>query len=147
MNFQLGFVLRIIAAILVIIGFVDDLGGNLDSVDNPDLNSMMDHAGLLGLHGNFYFVQKIIITAVSIYMIFSAIEVRKAHWIIGYAIIIIIYNPAMPMDMGRMLWLISDLISAVFFIISLATFRNPNNQKNDPRKMKLPYLNKPPRRF
>jgi len=146
MNFKLGFVLRIIAAILMLIGFVDDMGANLDSVDNPDANSMINHVGLLGLHGNFYFVQKVLITAVCIYMIFSALEVHRNIWIIGYALVIIIYNPVIPLSMGRMLWIAADFISAVFFIISLVTFKNPENQKKDPRKMKLPYQNKP-RRF
>ena len=132
------------AIILMLIGFVDDLGGDLDQVDNPDMNAMMSHVGLLGLHGNFYFVQKILIIATAVYMILSALEVHKNPWVVGFSIIIIIYNVIIPLQIDRIFWLVLDFMSAVFVILSLVAFR-VKDKKPDPRKMKMPYLNKPPR--
>ena len=52
----------------------------------------------------------------------------KEVWIWIFGFIVLVFNPLIPLRLGRDLWRLIDLLVAVFLLVSLFVFKLPKNK-------------------
>lgn len=80
---------------------------------------------LIGIVGGvgiwFYQLLRWIVFAVSIYFAYKLYESKKNidFWIIAFSVSAFLFNPLVPFYFGRELWVLIDMATFVFYLISL----------------------------
>ena len=69
------------------------------------------------------------INAALAYLSWLAYKIEKQLWIWIFGFISLVFNPLIPLHMGRDLWMVIDLLVAVFLIISIFAFKLPKGFK------------------
>jgi len=74
----------------------------------------------------YFTLLRIVVTGTTAYSAWLAYDHKKGFWIWSFVAIAIIFNPIIPLHLGRELWLAIDLIAALFLFLSLFFFKLPN---------------------
>lgn len=73
----------------------------------------------------FFTLLRIVVCVTTAYSGWIAFKYEKEFWAWTYGIIAILFNPIIPLHLGRELWLLMDLFVAIFFIVSIFLFKIP----------------------
>lgn len=71
----------------------------------------------------FFTLLRFVVFAATAYLAWLSYETKKEKWIWIYGFIAVIFNPFIPLYFGRDLWIIIDLLVAVFLIVSIFIFK------------------------
>jgi hypothetical protein len=74
----------------------------------------------------YYKLLRFLVCAVSAYGVYFSGEIKKIGWVWIFGGIAILFNPIIPIHLGRDTWAIVDLGVALIFVISLFLLRNPH---------------------
>ena len=85
--------------------------------------AFMLFAGVLSWPYQYFIVLRIVVSSVSIYAAFLAYRYQKQFVILLFIVIIILYNPLMPLSLSRNLWLVIDIVGGGLFFVSVFVLR------------------------
>jgi len=71
----------------------------------------------------YYTFLRITIFVTNIFLAFVSFNKEKFGWIWFFGLIAFIFNPIFPFYLGRSIWVIVDWVVAIFFFVSIFTFR------------------------
>lgn len=83
---------------------------------------------LIELPYGYYTLLRFLVCGVSGYTAYIALELNKKSWVWIFGIIALLFNPLIPIYLDKGTWQIIDIITAIFFIISLFSIKKPNNK-------------------
>jgi uncharacterized protein (DUF983 family) len=64
-----------------------------------------------------------VVCGTSAYGAFKSVELGKSGWAWVLGIIVLLFNPIIPVHLSREIWAPIDVISALIFILSIFTIR------------------------
>ena len=67
----------------------------------------------------YYQILRWIITCVALFIAYTAYHLEKQAWIWIIAIIVILFNPIVPIYLSKETWVLIDLIVSIIFLISI----------------------------
>ena len=82
-------------------------------------------AMLEGWAYGFFMLLRCVVFGTSAYLTWLAYTCRKESWSWIFGFIALLFNPIIPIHLYRELWVIIDLLVAVFLIISIFAFKLP----------------------
>jgi len=71
---------------------------------------------------DYYTFLRLVTCATSAYCAFLAKQYESQRWLIIFSIVAILFNPFLPIKLGRDSWAVVDVITAVFFLFSIVVF-------------------------
>jgi len=71
----------------------------------------------------FFTLLRFIVFAITAYLAWIAYKEKQEKWTLIFGFLAVIFNPFIPLYFGRSSWVIIDLITAIFLIISIFTFK------------------------
>lgn len=77
----------------------------------------------------YYVLLKWVVFLTSIYIGYFFYRVKKMNWIWLMGIIAAVFNPIMPIPLGKSIWRIIDFITALIFGITIFAFRGKEERK------------------
>ncbi|MFA4907250.1 MAG: DUF6804 family protein [archaeon] len=75
----------------------------------------------------FFTLLRLVVFGTTVYLSWLACKSKKQAWIWIFGFIALVFNPLIPLHLGRDLWVVVDLLVAVFLIISIFVL---NYQRN-----------------
>jgi hypothetical protein len=73
----------------------------------------------------FFTLLRLVVFGTTAYLSWLAYKIEKEVWIWIFGFIALIFNPLIPLHLGRDVWMVVDLLVAVFLIISIFVFKLP----------------------
>lgn len=67
----------------------------------------------------FFMILRFVVFSTTIYIAWLSYEQQKEKWIWIFGFLAILFNPFIPIYLNRELWTIIDLITGLFFIITI----------------------------
>lgn len=80
-----------------------------------------------GLPYGFFILLKLIVFFTNIYLVWLALKSKNLLWIWIYGLIVILFNPIIPIHFERDIWVIIDVFTAFLLIISIFIFKLSKN--------------------
>ncbi len=80
-----------------------------------------------GLPYSFFTLLKLIVFFTNIYLVWLALVSKKHLWVWVYGLIVIVFNPIIPLYFERDIWIIIDVLTAFLLIISIFIFKLPKS--------------------
>ncbi len=80
-----------------------------------------------GLPYGFFTLLKLIVFFTNIYLVWLALKSKNLLWIWIYGLIVILFNPIIPIHFERDIWVIIDVFTAFLLIISIFIFKLSKN--------------------
>jgi len=77
----------------------------------------------------FFTLLRLVIFGTTVYLSWLAYKSEAQTWIWIFGFIALVFNPLIPLYLGRNLWVVIDLFVAVFLIISFFAFKLPKEFK------------------
>jgi len=71
----------------------------------------------------YYIILRWIVFFISIYCAYKAYTIKNEMWILIYGVMAGIYNPIISLHLGKFIWQITNVITAIIIIISIFTFK------------------------
>jgi hypothetical protein len=71
----------------------------------------------------YYKLLRWVVCGVSAYSVFEAAELKKEGWAITFGIMALMFNPFIPVQLGRATWGLVDFGAAVLLAVSLYAVR------------------------
>jgi hypothetical protein len=72
-----------------------------------------------GLPYGFFTILRFVVCAATTYIAWVSYDHQKANWCWAFGIIAVLFNPFIPIHLNRDLWSIIDVVTGVFFIVSV----------------------------
>ncbi len=82
-----------------------------------------------GLPYGFFSLLRLIVFFTNAYLAWLALKSKNLFWVWVYGLIVIVFNPIIPVHFGRDIWIIVDIFTAFLLIISIFIFKLPQNLK------------------
>jgi len=73
----------------------------------------------------FFTLLRLVVFGTTVYLSWLAYKSKKQSWIWIFGFIALVFNPLIPLHLGRDLWMVVDLLVAGFLIISIFVFKLP----------------------
>jgi len=67
----------------------------------------------------YYVLLRWVVALSAIFLVWIAYNLKKTFWFFLMGIVAILFNPIIPIHLGKETWVIIDLIVAVFFLVSI----------------------------
>ena len=83
---------------------------------------------------DFYRIMRWIVTGGLVYLLFLRVDMQetwKRFWILIFLLMIIIFNPIVPLHLKRETWQFADPLSALILLVSIVFFREQVAQHKD----------------
>ena len=77
----------------------------------------------------FFTLLRLVVFGTTAYLSWLAYRSEKQAWTWIFGFIALVFNPLIPLHLGRDLWVVVDLLVAVFLIISIFAFKLPKEFK------------------
>jgi hypothetical protein len=77
----------------------------------------------------FFTLLRLVVFGTTAYLTWLAYRIEKQTWSWIFGFIALVFNPFIPLHLGRDLWAVVDLLVAVFLIISIFAFKLPKEFK------------------
>ena len=71
----------------------------------------------------YYKLLRWVVCGVSAYSVLEAVELKKEGWAITFGIMALMFNPFIPVQLGRATWGLVDFGAAVLFAVPLLAVR------------------------
>jgi len=73
----------------------------------------------------FFTLLRLVVFGTTVYLTWLAHKSQRQIWIWTFGFIALVFNPLIPLYLGRDLWMVVDLLVALFLIISIFAFNLP----------------------
>ena len=73
----------------------------------------------------FFILLRLVVFVTTVYLSWLAYKIEKEVWIWIFGFIALVFNPFIPLHLGRHLWKPIDLFVAIFLLVSLSVFKLP----------------------
>ncbi len=73
----------------------------------------------------FFTLLRLVVFGTTVYLSWLAYRSERQIWAWAFGFIALVFNPLIPLHLGRDLWMAVDLLVAVFLIISIFAFKLP----------------------
>ncbi|NQT79222.1 MAG: hypothetical protein HQ555_02365 [Candidatus Aminicenantes bacterium] len=73
---------------------------------------------------SYYILIRWIVCLAAIYIAYCSYEAEKIYWIWIMGVVALIFNPIIPLNLGKGIWTIIDVITALVFVVTIFIFRN-----------------------
>lgn len=87
--------------------------------------SLLLLAMIEGLPYGFFTLLRLVVFGTTIYLSWLAYKSERQTWTWVFGFIAVVYNPLIPLYFSRDLWVVIDLLVAVFLVISIFAFKLP----------------------
>lgn len=77
----------------------------------------------------FFTLLRLVVFGTTVYLSWFAYKSERQAWTWVFGFIALVFNPLIPLHLGRDLWKVIDLLVAVFLFISIFAFRLPKESK------------------
>ena len=77
----------------------------------------------------FFTLLRLVVFGTTGYISWLAYKTEQQSWTWIFGFIALVFNPIIPLHLGRDLWMVIDLLVAVFLIISFFVFKLPKEFK------------------
>jgi hypothetical protein len=77
----------------------------------------------------FFTLLRLVVFGTTVYLSWLAYRSERQTWTWIFGFIALVFNPLIPLHLGRDLWVGVDLLVAVFLIISVFAFKLPKEFK------------------
>ncbi len=77
----------------------------------------------------FYTLLRLVVFGTTVYLTWLAYRIEKQTWSWICGFIALVFNPFIPLHLGRDLWVAVDLLVAAFLLISIFAFKLPKEFK------------------
>ncbi len=77
----------------------------------------------------FFTLLRLVVFGTTVYLSWLAYKSERHVWIWIFGFLALVFNPVIPLHLGRDLWIVVDLLVAVFLIISIFVFKLPKEFK------------------
>ena len=71
----------------------------------------------------FFTLLRLVVFGTTAYLTWLAYRSEKQAWIWIFCFLALVFNPVIPLHLGRDLWIAIDLLVAVFLLISIFAFQ------------------------
>ncbi len=82
-----------------------------------------------GLPYGFFTLLRLVVFGTTVYLSWLAYKSERHTWIWIFGFIALVFNPLIPLYLGRDLWVVVDLLVAIFLIVSTFAFKLPKEFK------------------
>ncbi len=72
----------------------------------------------------YYTLLRLVVCGTAIYLVWFSKAINKQAWMWVMGFIVLLFNPLIPIRLGKEMWVFIDLVIAVIFIIYLFKLRN-----------------------
>jgi len=72
---------------------------------------------------SYYIMLRFVVTGVSAYGLYSAIQAKRAGWIWTFGSLVILFNPLFIVALDRRTWTLIDIGVAILFLVSIFSYR------------------------
>ncbi len=79
----------------------------------------------------FFTLLRLVVFGTTTYLSWLAYRSERQTWTWFFGFIALVFNPLIPLHLGRNLWVVVDLLVAVFLIISIFAFKLPKEGVQD----------------
>lgn len=82
----------------------------------------------------YYNLLRVVVCATGVFLAVNAYQRKNPKWIWIMGITAFIFNPLFPIHLGKEIWVFLDVVTAVFFCISLPAlrgFKSKEGEKNE----------------
>lgn len=77
----------------------------------------------------FFTLLRLVVFGTTVYLSWLAYKSERQSWIWIFGFIALVFNPLIPLHLGRGLWKVIDLLVGVFLFISIFAFKLPKESK------------------
>jgi len=77
----------------------------------------------------FFTLLRLVVFGTTVYLSWLAYRSERQSWIWLFGFIALVFNPLIPLHLGRGLWKVIDLLVAVFLFISVFAFKLSEESK------------------
>jgi len=77
----------------------------------------------------FFTLLRLVVSGTTAYLTWLAYRIEKQTWSWIFGFIALVFNPLIPLHLGRGLWKVIDLLVGVFLFISVFAFKLPKESK------------------
>ncbi len=77
----------------------------------------------------FFTLLRLVVFGTTAYFSWLAYRSKRQTWTWSFGFIALVFNPLIPLHLGRDFWMAIDLLVAVFLIISIFAFKLPEKSK------------------
>lgn len=77
----------------------------------------------------FFTLLRLVVFGTTAYLSWLAYKSEKQAWTWVFGFIALVFNPLIPLHLGRDLWIVVDLLVALFLIVSIFAFKLPKDFK------------------
>ncbi len=81
-----------------------------------------------GFPYGYYQLLRLVVCITSIFVVVKMNQLEKENWMWIFVILAVIFNPLIPLHLGKELWLIVDAIAIILFVIIMPVLK-PNLKK------------------
>lgn len=67
----------------------------------------------------YYQLLRVVVCGTALFLVLLARKQRKGNWVWTFTVVAVIFNPLVPMYLGRELWGLLDLIALVLFAVAM----------------------------
>ena len=79
---------------------------------------------LIPLPIGYYTLLRIVVCLTAAFLAWNSYEAHKTSWMWTMGVVALIFNPLIPLYLGRELWIFVDIATAVIFGVYLVKFKN-----------------------
>lgn len=74
--------------------------------------------GLASLPYGYYTLLRLVVSAAALYGVAVAVRRRAEGWAITLAVVVLLFNPIIPVHLDRATWAVLDIVAALVFVVS-----------------------------
>jgi len=82
-----------------------------------------------GLPYGFFTLLRLVVFGTTVFLSWLAYKSERHAWTWIFGFIALVFNPLIPLYLGRDLWVVIDLLVAIFLIVSIFAFKLPKEFK------------------
>ena len=74
----------------------------------------------------YYILLRWVICLTSVYTVYFSYKTERIYWIWIMGVVAVIFNPIIPLHLGKEIWRFVDFFVALIFLISIFVFKGPD---------------------
>ena len=79
----------------------------------------------------YYILLRWIVSLSAVFLLWLAYELKKTFWLFLMGIVVILFNPIIPIHLDKETWIVIDFIVAILFLVSIFKIRNYGQRKGN----------------
>lgn len=80
--------------------------------------------GVFNLPYGYYQFLRVLVTFSTIYIILYLWNIQEKNYLIIYVFIFLLFNPFLPVNLNKFIWILIDIIVCVFYIVTAFKLKN-----------------------